>query len=212
MNKRIGIMGGTFNPIHYGHLLLAETAYHEFSLDEVMIMPNKSPVYKKVHSLIKDEDRLAMIKLAIEGNVHFRLSTIEFEREGHTYTIDTINKLTSTFPENEYYFIMGADSLFQFESWKKPEEILEKVNILVAGRSEKSYNEIDSQIDYLQSVYGCGHIEYLHSPNLEISSHNIRKRISNKQSIKYLVPEAVEKYIIENNLYGDGSYVRWTIN
>ncbi len=208
MNKRIGIMGGTFNPIHYGHLLLAETAYHEFSLDEVMIMPNKSPVYKKVHSLIKDEDRLAMIKLAIEGNVHFRLSTIEFEREGHTYTIDTINKLTSTFPENEYYFIMGADSLFQFESWKKPEEILEKVNILVAGRSEKSYNEIDSQIDYLQSVYGCGHIEYLHSPNLEISSHNIRKRISNKQSIKYLVPEAVEKYIIENNLYGDGSYVR----
>ncbi len=202
MKKKIGIMGGSFNPIHFGHLLLAETAYEEYNLDKVLVMPTKSPAYKDINKFISDTDRVNMVKLAIKSNSHLELSDLEFLREGNTYTIDTINILRQSDPDSEYYFIMGADSLFHFESWREPQGILDQVTILVAGRYNKSSEDIDSQIDYLINKYDTGDIKFLNSPHLDISSFSIRKRISDRSSIKYLVPEEVEEYIYNNKLYG----------
>ena len=139
-HKKIGIMGGTFNPIHFGHLLLAETAFHQFKLDEILIMPTKNPYYKKISNSVTEEDRVTMVELAIEDNQHFRLSKEELNREGTTYTVETLSHLTRKHPEYEYYFIMGADSLYHIESWKEPEKILNMAVIVVAGRAGTGRN------------------------------------------------------------------------
>lgn len=198
--KKIGIMGGTFNPIHYGHLLLAENAYEEFGLDEVWIMPNKHPAYRKISSNVSEEDRTNMIRLAIQTNPHLTFSDVELNREGATYTVDTLEQLKSDDSELELYFIMGADSIFQFESWRNPGRILELCHIVAAQRGEQTSAEIESQIDYLCGKYNAN-IHLLHSPNLDISSHGIRKRVRNGQTFKYLLPESVENYILEHGLY-----------
>lgn len=198
--KKIGIMGGTFNPIHYGHLLLAESAYEQFHLDAVWIMPNKHPQYKMISSNILEEDRVAMISLAIESNPHFQLSDEELRRTGATYTVDTLMSLHQKMPDTEFYFIMGADSLFHFESWREPERILKLCHILAAPRSSQVNADLESQMDYLCSKYDAD-IHILNTPNLDISSHGIRKRIRNHTSIKYLLPEPVEEYIGKHRLY-----------
>ena len=115
--KKIGIMGGTFNPIHHGHLLLAERDYHQFGLDKILVMPTKNTYYKKMPDNVTEEQRIDMIKLAIADNEHFELSLEEINREGITYTYETLLNLTRDNPDCEYYFIMGADSLYHIESW-----------------------------------------------------------------------------------------------
>lgn len=199
--KKIGIMGGTFNPIHNGHLLLGQIAYEQFDLDEILYMPNRKPYYKKMSSAVTDEQRCDMVKLAIEGNEVFSFSDIEMKREGDTYTIDTLRILTEENPDCEYYFIMGADSLFHFDSWKEPEEITKLAVLLVATRESMASFDIDSQIEYLQSEYENAKIQCLFSPNLEISSSQLRKRCREKKSIRYLVPDSVASYIKEHQLY-----------
>lgn len=202
--KKVGILGGTFNPIHLGHLLLAQTAYEEFGLDYVLIMPNRIPAYKNVNKIVSKEHRIAMVNAAICDNPALKLSTLEFEREGNTYTIDTINILTRDYPDTMFYFIMGADSLFHFNTWKEPEEILKKVNILVASRNDASFDAIDSQIEYLKDLYGVGTFYHLNAPNFDISSYNIRKLLNYGLSVKYMLPPGVESYIYENGLYQKG--------
>lgn len=199
--KKIGLMGGTFNPIHTGHLLLAETAYEQFELDKVFIMPAKAPYHKKVYARISDQERIDMIERAIHDNSHFELSLIEFEREGNTYTVDTLRQLENRYKDTTFYFIMGADSLYQFAQWKEPEEILKRAVILVAARDHIASSALNSQIEYLVDKFNVGDIRLLQSPNMEISSHDIRKRVANEQSIRYLLPQAVEHYIKEKGLY-----------
>ena len=202
-HKKIGIMGGTFNPIHYGHLLLAESAYEQFSLDQVLVMPNGKPQYRSISSHIKAADRVEMIRLAIRSNPHLQFSEEELVRDGATYTADTLRILKKKNPEDTYYFIMGADSLFHFESWYHPEEILALSHIIAAPRTAQVGADLESQIDYLMAKYDAN-IHLLNSPNLDISSHGIRKRIRSGQSIKYLLPEEVERYIYEKGLYKEG--------
>lgn len=199
--KKIGIMGGTFNPIHFGHLILAEAAYEQYHLDKVLIMPAKEPSHKTISDTITEEDRVEMVKRAIKGNDHFELSLLEINREGVTYTIDTLTELHEEDSEIEYYFIMGADSLFHFNSWKEPEKILKLTNILVANRDLSTFSALNSQIDYLSDKYDEANISLLDTPNLEISSHALRKRVRQNLSIKYYVPESVEEYIKEHGLY-----------
>ena len=171
-HKKIGIMGGTFNPIHFGHLLLAETAFHQFQLDEILIMPTKNPYYKKISNSVTEEDRVAMAELAIEDNGHFRLSKEELNREGNTYTV---------------------------ESWKEPEQILKMATIVVAGRAGTG-SSLNSQIEYIENKYDS-EIHRLNSPVLEISSNDIRRRVRDGESIRYLLPDKVEHYIYEHGLY-----------
>ncbi len=199
--KKIGIMGGTFNPIHFGHLILAETAYHQFDLDQVLIMPTKNTYYKRMNHLVSEEDRTRMVQLAIEGNDHFRLSLEEINREGTTYTVETLRNLTAVHKNVEYYFIMGADSLYHMETWKDVEEILSMAVIVVAGRgSEGSGSSLNSQIEYMENKYDA-RILKLSSPVMEISSNDIRRRIREGESIRYLLPDSVRNYILDHGIY-----------
>ena len=199
--KKVGIMGGTFNPIHNGHLILGQTAYEQFGLDEVLFMPNKKPYYKKLSKNVTDQQRCDMVKLAIENNDAFTFSDIEVNREGVTYTVETLRILTSQNPDHEYYFIMGADSLFHFDSWKEAGEIVKMATLLVATRDSLATFDIESQIEYLQSEFEDARIECLFSPSLEISSNQLRKRCREGKSIRYLVPDSVAFYIDEHDLY-----------
>ena len=198
--KKIGIMGGTFNPIHHGHLLLAERAYHQFGLDKILVMPTKNTYYKKMPDNVTEEQRIDMIKLAIADNDHFELSLEEINREGITYTYETLLNLTRDNPDCEYYFIMGADSLYHIESWYMVEKIFEMATILVAARGVGTSSVLDSQIEYVQNKYDAV-IEKLYAPIMEISSNDIRKRVQKGESIRYLLPQIVVEYIEEHHVY-----------
>lgn len=197
--RKIGIMGGTFNPIHNGHLLLGEMAYEQFDLDKVLIMPAKNPYYKTISSNILEEDRVEMIRRAIADNPHFQFSDIELQREGMTYTVDTLEILTKKYPDVEFYFIMGADSLYHMETWRDCERIL-KLSKIVAASRDDSYSAIDAQIEYINDKYDA-EVLRLNSPNLEISSSYLRKQMKLGRSCRYLLPDSVREYIMEKKLY-----------
>ena len=198
--KKTGIMGGTFNPIHYGHLLLAENAYEQFGLDEVLFMPSNNPPHKKMTPVIDGARRAEMVRLAIEGNPHFAFSGEELTREGNTYTSDTLEILAEREPDTQFYFIIGGDSLNQFESWRRPEVILKLACVLAAERDGMSLQRTRQKIEYLNVKYHAD-VRLLLIPNIEISSHDIRQRAEVGHSIRYLLPESVREYILENGLY-----------
>ena len=133
MSKKTGIMGGTFNPIHNGHLLLAEEAREFLNLDEVIFMPSGNSYMKSAASILKGEMRARMVELAISGNPYYLLSRMELERKGPTYTCDTLVQLKNSYPENEFYFIAGADTLLTLEGWKNPEMVLKNCIMAVAA-------------------------------------------------------------------------------
>lgn len=202
MNKRkkVGIMGGTFNPIHTGHLILAEHAYEQFQLDSILIMPSKNPPHKLKKDVLSDEIRSTMITLAINDNPHFELSTVELNREGLTYTADTLEYLTAKYPNTDYYFIIGADSLYQMDSWKAPKIIFEHAIILAATRYGLEEEKLNERIHELEHNFKAK-INILCTPNMDISSQYIRECLANNKSIKYYVPDKVEEYIKVNQLY-----------
>lgn len=198
---KIGIMGGTFDPVHIGHLLLGEYAHEQFTLDEIWFLPNGNPPHKEIN-FRKDAlyQRIEMLRLAIEGVPYFKLSLHEADDSKHSYTYQTLKELKELYPENEYYFILGADSLFSLESWKNYREIFSSCTILAAMRDDKLREDVVSQIRYLIQKYGAD-IRLLKAPKFEISSTDIRERIENHKSIKYLVPDSVEAFIQEHDLY-----------
>lgn len=200
--RRIGIMGGTFNPIHMAHLILAERAYEQLKLDEVIFIPSKMPPHKIGEVIEKDSHRVHMVKSAIQDNPHFRLSTLELEREGITYTVDTLRELKKMYPDDLFFFIIGGDSLLSFEKWREPKEILGLAYIVAAGRDNIPEQIVQDKIHYFESeMNGC--IHYLHVPNMDLSSSYIRKLRKLNKSITYYVPKEVEAYIIKEKLYLD---------
>ncbi len=200
--RKIGIMGGTFNPIHIAHLILAESTYDQLNLDKILIMPSKNPPHKIHENILSDEHRIQMILLAIENNPHFELSKMELERDGLTYTAETLEGLTKQYPEDEYYFILGADSLLQIEQWKDPEIIFQLSHIVAAGRDLLPRNEMVEQINHLTEKFDAI-IHYLQIPNMDISSKSLRQSKKDGKSIRYYVPDKVEQYILEHQLYQD---------
>ena len=188
---RIGIMGGTFNPIHLGHLILAENAYHQLNLDVVWFMPSGKPPHKSNKEILPNEDRVRMIRLAIEGTPYFELSLLEIERPGITYTVDTLEFLRKTQPNDRFFFLAGADSLYQFESWREPARILEMCHFAAARRDSVLYSDIEEQAAYLREKYHA-EVSLIDIPEIDISSSNIRSRIQQGQTIHFLVPQAVE--------------------
>lgn len=210
--EKIGILGGTFNPIHIAHLIMAEYALEELNLDRILFMPSGNPPHKDKNLIISNDDRKAMIELAINSNEKFIFSDIELNRSGKIYTVDTLRILKETNPDNEYYFIMGEDSLLYFDKWKEPENIVKLANIVVARRNsgsssnyDKSYlNDMDKKLlekkAFLEKEYNAD-IFFLTMPNIDISSTVIRDRIKSDKSINYLVPKEVLNYIKEKNLY-----------
>ncbi|WP_313128663.1 nicotinate-nucleotide adenylyltransferase [Anaerocolumna sp.] len=201
MNK-IGIMGGTFNPIHIAHLILAESAYEQLQLDKILIMPSKKPPHKLHEPIVSDHHRKEMVRLAIDGNPHFEMSSMELDREGITYTADTLQQLTKDYPENEYYFILGWDSLQQIEKWREPDTIFRLAHIVAAGRYHSSKDKIEDQVHHLNKIYH-GKIHVLEIPNMDLSSEMLREYIKSGKSIRYYVPSQVEQYIRDHGLYAD---------
>jgi len=206
-NMKIGIMGGTFNPIHYGHLVTAEEALSQFKLDRVIFIPTGQPPHKTTCKLASPEDRYMMTVMATASNSHFFVSRIETERKGKSYTIDTLKELKFIYGESAtFYFITGADAILEILTWKNPEEIITMCKFIAATRP--GYNL--SRIEVLKKkLFGTNanpeitkdSISIMEIPALAISSTDIRERIKTNRPIKYLLPESVCNYLLKNDLY-----------
>lgn len=198
--KKVGILGGTFRPIHMGHLLMAETARDSFDLDSVLLMPNGNPPHKSLPDPEDCRHRMNMVVLATKNSNEIYPSSFELQREGTIYTFHTLELLKKENPQNIYYFILGADSLRDLPNWKCVDKICRDVILLVAVRDELDQKQVEKDIAFLKEHYQA-EIYILDMPNISISSTDIRKRISSGRSIRYLVPPAVEAYLRENHLY-----------
>ncbi|MDR7857079.1 nicotinate-nucleotide adenylyltransferase [Tissierella sp.] len=197
---KIGVIGGTFDPIHNGHLIIAEYARTSLRFDKVIFMPSGIHPFKDNKGISESNLRIDMILLAIESNKYFEVSSLDIDRVGTTYTIDTIIELKDKYKDDELYFIFGSDIIFEIDKWKDIEKLSTLCKFVLLSRPGKNEEEINKRIESLKFSYNI-HIEKVNSPMIEISSTEIRNRIKNKLSIKYLVPETLEKYILDHNLY-----------
>jgi nicotinate-nucleotide adenylyltransferase len=197
---KIGLLGGTFDPIHMGHLVIAEEVRLKLALDEVLFIPAGRPWLKSERRVAPGEHRLEMLKLAIGPNPHFKVSTIELERPSPSYSVDTVSALRDELgAEVELYFIVGFDALAELPIWKEPSRLLDLCHIVAVRRP--GYAELDWR--YLeQAIPGISaRVVVVDVPQIDISSTLIRERVAGGLSISHLVPEAVEGYILKNRLY-----------
>lgn len=195
--KKTGIMGGTFNPIHNGHLILAQKAQEQIGLDKVLFIPSGNSYMKK--NVLEPQKRVDMVALAIQNHPSFELSLIEIQKPGNTYTCETLEVLTATDPDTRYYFIMGADSLFQIEEWRHPERIYEMAALVCAVRDDYNFDAIKEK-GLMLSQSGAD-IIYLDIPKIVISSTGIRAKVKNNLPISEYVPREVADYIKQEHLY-----------
>ena len=202
-NRKIGIMGGTFDPIHIGHLILGEAAYEQFGLDEVWFLPAGNPPHKRNRAgQAKDAQRVEMVRRAIASNPHFVLCTKEMQDEGYTYSYRTLEAMRKEHPGTEFYFIIGADSLFYFDEWKNPERICAAAKILVATRDRAKEKELLACMERnAKKLHGT--FLKLDTPNLDVSFHELREWIREGKSVKYYLPDSVISYIQEQKIYQD---------
>lgn len=185
--KKIGLLGGTFDPPHLGHLSIAEEVYEQLQLDEIWFIPSAEPPHKE-RARVSTKDRVDMVEVAIENNDHFQINTIEIDREGKSFTVDTVATLVGEFPDSSFYFIIGADMVEYLPKWYDIEKLLQHIQFVGVKRPEYK----------LKTVYP---IISLDIPGLDISSTIIRKRIKDGRSIRYLVPDSVLQLIKERKLY-----------
>lgn len=189
----IGLFGGSFNPPHVGHLIVAEAVRDQFGMDAVWWIPNATPPHKTNAELAAAQHRRAMTERAIEGNPCFRLCDVELAREGISYTVDTVHLLQEQHPDADFHLILGSDSLEQFDTWHRPDEIADRVPLIVYTRP--GGRETVADPTYANTV------RYAAAPLLEVSSSEIRARCHAGRSIRYFVPEAVRTYIRTHALY-----------
>ncbi|MGE5390492.1 MAG: nicotinate-nucleotide adenylyltransferase [Deltaproteobacteria bacterium] len=198
--KTLGIMGGTFDPVHYGHLIAAENSRSEFGLDRVIFMPAARPPHKDGECVLDSHHRLKMVKLAIASNPAFEISTLEQERQGFSYTINTVEYFRSRFPESQVFFIMGMDSLLMFDTWCDYERLAGLCRFIVVTRPGYVMDAGNPVLAELPSVL-WENLSMLEIPGMDISSSDIRRRVQLGLPIKYMVPAVVEDYIQEHRLY-----------
>lgn len=192
---RIGIFGGSFDPVHYGHLIFAEICREHCELDEVRFVPAAVPPHKQDQGRAANEHRLQMLQLAIGGNPKLSVWDAELRRGGVSYTVDTLQALHDEQPHDEIYLLLGADSLFDLPNWREPRRICELATLAVANRPENPPVDF-SLLEHVKSPQIV-----VPMPQLDISSSEIRRRVANGQSIRYQTPRAVEEYIASQGLY-----------
>lgn len=194
-NQKIGLFGGTFDPVHNGHLIIAEYLRDELHLDEIWFIPTGKHPLKDNRQITSVEHRLNMLRLAIADNEKFKISEIEIHRPGISYTIDTLNELTDKYRDSQprFYYFIGMDNVNELPKWKDPHRILEKCQVVAFGRPG-----FQPQPEARQFV---PRIQFVHVPLLEISSTFVRQRIKEGRSVRYIVPKEVERYIYEKALY-----------
>lgn len=198
--RKAGILGGTFNPIHMGHLMLAERAMDAAGLDEVWLLPSGVSYMKSGQGILPAEERLYMTQLAAAENERFRCIDKEVRKPGATYTCETLEQLKQEHPETDFYFIVGADCLFTIESWREPERIFAACTLVAAMRGDCSAKEMEQKKSELEHRFGAK-IILLPFFHVEISSTQVRERVANGRSIRGLVPERVRAYIEEKGFY-----------
>ncbi len=198
---RLGLLGGTFDPVHRGHLALARAARDELGLDEVLFLPAGQPWRKAGQMIASNEHRLAMLRRALEGEAAFQVSRLELERPGPSYTADTLEALRDDRPEDELFFLLGEDALMDLPNWERPRRILELARLAVARRADSSLEALE---EAERRLPGLGErVVWLKRPALAVSATEIRERVSEGQPIGGLVPAAVEEYIRIQGLYRD---------
>ncbi len=197
---RVGILGGTFDPVHVGHIFIAEEARIRLSLDRVLFVPAGNPWLKVDHQVTPAVHRVEMVRLAIAKHAHFGLCTIEVERGGPTYTVDTLEHLRDESKDDELSFILGLDSFVDLSLWKEPERLVQMCKLVVVPRCGTTLPELRQ---VATKIKGLSHesVVTLDSPMIGISSSGIRERVSCGLPIDYLVPGEVERYIIAHRLY-----------
>lgn len=198
--KRTGILGGSFDPIHYGHLSIAEAAADELELDRVILMPARVSPFKLGRKMAEEADRVAMLKLVAAGNDKYAVSTLEVENNGVSYTYDTLQALKKLYPEDELWFLMGTDAFLSLETWYKGPELLREFSFAAAPRPGFDIKVLDEKADYYTEKFKA-RIRILHNKMLYISSTDIKSAIRDGLPIGNFVPEAVERYINEHGLY-----------
>ncbi len=197
--KGIGILGGTFDPVHIGHLRMADAVYKYMNLEQVMFIPAYVAPHKVGMDIAPADDRYAMTKLAIEPYSYFTVSDLELRRSGVSYTVDTLRELHRQYPEKQLYFIIGADSVEQLHTWNSIEEMLQLATFIGAGRP--GYEGIMDNVVKNLGEEARQHIMLLNTPEYDVSSTDIRERIREGASLMNLVPKVVEDYIYAHGLY-----------
>ena len=199
--KKYGIFGGTFNPIHYGHLMICEYLKEELGLDKIIFIPTGNPPHKDLD--VSARARYEMVKLAISSNPTFEITDIETNRIKLSYTVDTVRDLKKVYKDEKLFFLIGLDTLFQLKTWKKIEELSGEIEFVVALRPKYiDIEEINIELKFLRENYGTK-VEIIHTPLYEISSTELRDRIKEEKSVRYLIPEEVVNYIKESGFYKD---------
>ncbi len=195
---RIGILGGTFNPPHLGHLICASEAYVQLALDGVLLMPARTPPHKAVEEEPGAEHRLELCRVAVQGDDRLEVSDVEFARSGPSYTVDTLEELHSRTPDSELFLIVGGDVAAGLPSWHRPERVLSLATLAVAKRRGTSRAQVDSALHDLE---GGDRAQFFRMPTIGVSSTMIRRRVRAGQSVRYYVPDAVASYIDSHRLY-----------
>jgi nicotinate-nucleotide adenylyltransferase len=198
---RLGVLGGTFDPIHYGHLLAAEATRAHLKLDKVLFVPAGMPPHKTSNVISPPEHRLAMVRLAVASNPHFALSTVDLDRPGPHYTTDMVTILREewSLSADDCYFIMGYDSLLDLPTWHKPSLLMQLCRLAVAHRPGYPTQQMEEVERVLPGI--ARRVDFVPMPLLDIASHELRERVRTGLPIKYLLPEQVERYIYEHGLY-----------
>lgn len=198
--KKVGIMGGTFNPIHNGHLLIAENAYDQLQLDEVRFIPTGKSPHKQHQTVTDGVHRMRMVELAIADHAGFVADDRELRTESLSYSYVTLEQLHQEQPQWELYFIMGGDSLRDFKTWRNPERICACASLAVAVRDACDVKQLQLYAEELKQLYQAK-VYLLQTPNLSVNSSEIRARVAAGQTIRYQVPEPVRGYVREHSLY-----------
>jgi nicotinate-nucleotide adenylyltransferase len=202
---RVGIFGGTFDPIHLGHLVLAEQCREQCQLDEVWFVPASVPPHKQGLVISAAKSRSDMIEFAISGNPAFKLSRIELERTGPSYTVTTLEQLQAQDPARELFLLIGADSVRDLPTWREPQRILELATVVGVNRGRDTLPAVEvSRLRQSLGEAAASRIRFVSMPAIEISATEIRQRVQAGKSIRYLVPRAVEAYLDQQKLYAAG--------
>jgi nicotinate-nucleotide adenylyltransferase len=198
---RVGILGGAFNPPHIGHLVCAQEALVQLELERVMFMPVGVPPHREIDLDPGAETRLEMVELAVADDERFESSRIELDREGPSYTADTLEHLAKESPKDELFLILGGDQAAALASWHEPERVLERATVTVFERVSWGRNAIMIKIGRLP---GAERVRYLDMPLIQVSSSAIRRRVREALPIRYLLPDKVADYISSHDLYSAG--------
>lgn len=199
---RIGILGGTFNPPHLGHLVCAQEAHLQLQLDLVLLIPTRTPPHKVLQDDPGPEHRLELCRLAVQSDQRFEVSDLELHRDGPSYTVDTLEELHATVQDSELFLILGGDIATGLLEWREPERVLSMATLSVADREGAPRVAVQAA---LRNVPGGERVRFFAMPQIAISSTLVRQRLRNGQAVRYLVPDAVLEYIERYQLYGAGT-------